>query len=118
MADRPQSYAEHAHNPRPTTLATAFAAIAVAIAMLTPIVRLTPALNWLPDPVEWYFRPSPTRTNFTLFPWAGFVFAGAVVGLLVASMRRAEHPMRQQLGFAAASLLLAAAALIGLCEIT
>jgi uncharacterized membrane protein len=87
----------------------AFAAMAVAIAMLSPIVRLTPALNWLPDPVEWYFRPSPTRTNFTLFPWAGFVFAGAVVGLVVASMRRAEHPIRQQLGFATVSLLLAAA---------
>ena len=84
-----------------------FAAIAVGIAMLTPIVRITPLLNWLPDPVEWYFRPSPTRTNFTLFPWAGFVFVGAVVGMLVESMRRTEHPMRLQLGLAAAGGALA-----------
>ena len=90
--------------------AIVFAGIAVAIAMLTPIVRWTPALNWLPDPVEWYFRPSPTRTNFTLFPWAGFVFAGAVVGIAVQSLRRAEHPVRLQLGFAACSVFLASAA--------
>ena len=89
--------------------AFAFGAIAVAIAMVTPIVRLTPALNWLPDPVEWYFRPSPARTNFTLFPWAGFVLAGAVVGMAVNAIRRAEHPMRLQLGLAAVSFLLAAA---------
>ena len=57
------------------------------IAMLTPIVRVTPLLNWLPDPVEWYFRPSPTRTNFTLFPWAGFVFAGARVGEVIDGAR-------------------------------
>jgi uncharacterized membrane protein len=46
--------------------AVLFGALSIATAMLTPIVRLTPALDWLPDPVEWYFRPSPTRTNFTL----------------------------------------------------
>ena len=91
------------------TRAFVFAAIAVAIAMLTPIVRETQALNWLPDPVEWYFRLSPARTNFTLLPWAGFVFAGAVVGIVVESMRRTEHTMRLQLGLAAASVLLAAA---------
>ena len=91
------------------TRAFAFAAIAAAIAMLTPIVRETQALYWLPYPVEWYFRLSPTRTNFTLFPWGGFVFAGAVVGTVVNSMRSAEHTMRWQLGLAAASVLLAAA---------
>ena len=91
------------------TRAVVFAVLAAAIAMLTPIVRLTPLLNWLPDPLEWYFRPSPTRTNFTLFPWAGFVFAGAVAGTVVESMRRAEHPVRRQLALAAASILLVAA---------
>ena len=34
-----------------------FAAAAVAIPCCTPIVRVTPLLDWLPDPVEWYFRP-------------------------------------------------------------
>jgi uncharacterized membrane protein len=89
--------------------ATLFAAIAVAIAMLTPIVRETPALGWLPDPLEWYFRPSPTHTNFTFFPWAGFVFTGAVVGMVVDRMRRAEHVLRVQLALAAVSALVTVA---------
>jgi uncharacterized membrane protein len=89
--------------------AALFAALGAAIAMLTPIVRTTPVLAWLPDPVEWYFRPSPTRTNFTLFPWAGFVFTGALAGIAVDWLRRSEHPLRGQLGLAAASALVAAA---------
>jgi uncharacterized membrane protein len=89
--------------------AALFAAIAVAIAMLTPIVRVTSLLNWLPAPLEWYFRPSSTHTNFTFFPWAGFVFVGAAVGVLVDRMRGAEHVMRVQLALAAASVLVAIA---------
>jgi len=89
--------------------ALALTAAGAGIAMMTPIVRMTPALNWLPDPVEWYFRPSPTRTNFTLFPWAGFVFAGAVAGMLVARIGRAKRPLRLQVGFAVLSVALAAA---------
>ena len=55
-----------------------FIGIATAISLLAPIVRATGLLDWLPDPIEWYFRPTPGgRSNFTLFPWAGFVFAGA-----------------------------------------
>jgi uncharacterized membrane protein len=54
---------------------------AVGVAMLTPIVRETPLLAPLPDPIEWYFRPDPGRTTFTLFPWAGFVLAGSAIGL-------------------------------------
>src|SRR5262245_31756237 len=58
-----------------------FASAAIAVAMLTPIVRVTPLLAALPDPIEWYLRPDPGRTTFTLFPWAGFLFAGAAIGL-------------------------------------
>ena len=68
---------------RTRTRLAAFAVVAVACAMLTPLVRTTPLLALLPDPVEWYFRPVAGRTNFTLFPWAGFVFAGALVGVLI-----------------------------------
>ena len=85
------------------TRAVLFAACAVAISMLTPIVRATPLLNWLPDPVEWYFRPSPGRTNFTLFPWAGFVFAGAVVGVILSAVRAASSGLRLQVGLGAAA---------------
>jgi uncharacterized membrane protein len=64
-----------------------FAALAVAVSLLTPLIRELPALAILPDPIEWYFRPTPGRTNFTLFPWAGFVFAGASVGVVLARPR-------------------------------
>ena len=56
---------------------------AVALTMLTPIVRATPWLAWVPDPVEWYLRPYPGRTTFTIFPWAGFLFAGAAIGVVM-----------------------------------
>jgi len=87
--------------------AAVFAAAAVAIAMLTPIVRTTPLLNWLPDPVEWYFRPVPGRTNFTLFPWAGFVFAGALIGIFIDRLRTPADAPRRQIGLGVAALLLA-----------
>ena len=61
----------------------ALAAATVGFGMLTPLVRTTPLLAFLPDPIEWYLRPVAGRTNFTVFPWAGFVFAGACVGLLI-----------------------------------
>ena len=57
------------------------AAAAVAAAMLTPIVRATPLLDALPDPLEAYLRPAPGFTAFTLLPWAGFLLAGAAIGL-------------------------------------
>ena len=73
-----------------------FAAIAAAISISTPIVRATPLLAWLPDPVEWYFRPVPGRANFTLFPWSAFVFAGAALGVVVDSLRAPAKTPRLQ----------------------
>jgi uncharacterized membrane protein len=83
-----------------------FAAAAVAICLASPVVRVTPLLAWLPDPVEWYLRPSPGRTNFTLFPWAGFVFAGAAVGEVIDGLRSAGRARRLQLMLAVAGGLL------------
>lgn len=79
-----------------------------AVSLLTPIVRMSPALAWLPDPVEWYFRPTPGRTNFTLFPWAGFVFAGAAIGVVIHGA--SQHRRWLQVGLATAGLLLVWAA--------
>ena len=90
--------------------AVAFSLVAIALAMLTPIVRITPWLNWLPDPVEWYLRPTPGRTNFTLFPWAGFVFAGATVGVVLDACRARPNPWRIQAALAAAALTIAVSA--------
>ena len=62
---------------RPVVL---FAGFTIAAAMLTPIIRATPLLDWVPDTVEAYVRPKPGRTNFTLLPWAAFFSAGCAVG--------------------------------------
>lgn len=56
------------------------AAAAVGVAMVTPVVRGAGWLSSLPDPLEAYLRPPP-NASFSLFPWAGFVFAGAAAGL-------------------------------------
>jgi uncharacterized membrane protein len=71
--------------PRALLLASA----AVALTMLTPIVRATPWLAALPDPIEWYLRPFPGRTAFTIFPWAGFLFAGAALGVVLEDLSAA-----------------------------
>jgi uncharacterized membrane protein len=91
-----------------TRRALLFSVMAVIVSMITPLVRTTPFLDWLPDPIEWYFRPTPGRTNFTLFPWGGFLFAGAAVGEVVSGLygddRRA---LRTQLALAAAAVVIA-----------
>ena len=57
-----------------------FAAVTVAVAMATPLIRSWSALSVLPDSLEAYLRPRPGLTNFTLFPWAAFFTAGCVAG--------------------------------------
>ena len=83
-----------------------FAAAALGISLATPVVRTARWLDWLPDPIEWYFRPFPGRTNFTLFPWAGFVFAGAAAGTAIDRFRLVRRTGRLQLrlGLAGAAL--------------
>ena len=63
----------------------AFSALAIAFSMLTPIVRTSPLVGYLPVWVQWYVRPAGELTVFTLFPWAGFVFAGGAAGALLAT---------------------------------
>jgi uncharacterized membrane protein len=70
---------------------------AIAVALVTPLVRATPLLDFLPDPLEWYLRPPPGRTHFALFPWAGFVLTGAAVGTWLdasKSDREERHVLR------------------------
>jgi uncharacterized membrane protein len=67
----------------PRARVTGCALAAAAFAFLTPAVRASTALDALPDPIEWYFRPWAGRTTFTFFPWAGFVFAGGAIGVLI-----------------------------------
>ena len=68
-------------------------AATIAVAMATPIVRATPLLSPLPDPIEWYLRPIG-RSTFTLFPWAAFLLAGGAVGLWVDVSRASADERR------------------------
>ena len=70
------------------------AAGAVGAAMVTPLVRAAPLLDVVPDPIEWYVRPTPGRTAFTLFPWSGFLLAGSALGVWL-ERARAPHDERR-----------------------
>ena len=69
------------------------ARIAWALALTAAVVVLSAPLrawDWpavLPDPLEFYLRPQPNRTTFTLFPWMAFVPAGLVIGEILALRR-------------------------------
>ena len=86
-----------------------YAAIASAFALVTPIVRASPAIDGWPLWLQWYMRPFNEFTIFTLFPWAGFVFAGGAIGALIAEARneRAERWLHAMLGAAGAALVAA-----------
>ena len=64
-----------------------FAALTALITLATPLVRTVSWLTWLPDPLEAYLRPAGTYAAFPLFPWAGFLFAGVIVGDVVDAVR-------------------------------
>jgi uncharacterized membrane protein len=83
------------------------AGAAVAAAMVTPLVRATPLLAPLPDPVEWYLRPFAGATTFTLLPWAGFLLAGGAVGFWIDSARSSRDEWTMNAGLAATGVLLA-----------
>ena len=76
-----------------------FAIATAAVAMSTPLIREAGVLAALPDAIEAYIRPLPGRTNFALFPWAGFVFAGAIAGELVFAARSEAQERALQAGF-------------------
>jgi uncharacterized membrane protein len=71
----------------PRSAAILCGAAAAAIAMVTPIVRTAWWLGSLPPFVQWYISPSGNHSTFTLFPWSGFVFAGAACGAMLAMTR-------------------------------
>lgn len=54
--------------------------VTVAVLVLSPLLREWAWPAMVPDPIEWYLRPPPMRSTFTLFPWSAFVFAGLALG--------------------------------------
>jgi uncharacterized membrane protein len=81
--------------------------VATSLAMATPVVRQATWVNLLPAWTQWYLRPSGDHTTFTLMPWAGFVFAGAAYGSLLAQADddRAERLLVTGLTFSGAAVL-------------
>lgn len=86
---------------------TWYAVLAIVVSMVTPPVRVAPLVDGLPLWVQWYIRPAGEYTTFTFFPWAGFVFGGGAVGVLIAAARNArdERRLHAILGAAGAALV-------------
>jgi uncharacterized membrane protein len=84
-----------------------FSAAAVITSLAAPGVRALPGLWLLPDPLEAYIRPVAGLSHFVFFPWMGFVFAGAVVGLILEATRDLKAERRANMFFALAGLALA-----------
>jgi hypothetical protein len=83
------------------------AVAAAAIGMLTPIVRSVESGRRASHLAAVVHAPAGDLTIFTLFPWAGFVFAGGAVGALLAATRdeRAERRLHLILGAFGAVLI-------------
>jgi uncharacterized membrane protein len=81
-------------------------ATAIVIALATPLLRGSPILDALPDPLEWYFQPSKGRGTFTMLPWSAFVFAGAVLGTAIDGSTERLRPLWFQAAVAASGAAL------------
>jgi uncharacterized membrane protein len=75
-----------------------FALMTTISTMMTPVIRAWAPLSAMPDPIEAYFRPDGYYAAFTLFPWAGFLFAGALVGEFIVATRSTGGERRLMLG--------------------
>jgi uncharacterized membrane protein len=89
------------------------AAVASAFSLLTPLVRASTLLAPLPDWLEWYLRPPPGRSWFTMFPWAGLLVAGTIVGDLLDRARDGAGERRMLAGLAIGGGTLLAVSLAG-----
>lgn len=94
----------------PRGRAVIFAAAAAAVVLATPLIRQVAWLGVLPDSLEAYLRPLPGMSNFTFFPWAGFLLAGGIVGVILDGARTRVADRRANLAFGAAGVILATVA--------
>lgn len=86
----------------------AFAGLAAILSFLTPAVQLASWVDAMPVWIQWYLRPAGEHTVFTLFPWAGFVFAGAAAGVVLARARDAARERHAQAAIAVCGVCLIA----------
>lgn len=87
-----------------TARVLAYATATALLGFVAPVVREAGWIGALPDPVEWYLRPAPNRTTFTLIPWAGFLMAGALTGELLDAARAPVQERRLQIALLVAAL--------------
>jgi uncharacterized membrane protein len=94
---------------KPRWAAVLCGAGAAAIAMTTPLVRSAAWVEWLPIWLRWHVQPAGGMTTFTLFPWSGFVFAGAATGsvLSLGPDHRTERRIMLSIGTIGAALMAA-----------
>jgi uncharacterized membrane protein len=90
----------------PPLRAVLAAAIALAIACLTPPLWTTWRPRWLPWFIESYVNGvhiynAPQPWLFPIFPWTGFAFAGLAVGIVLMSDWSSKNPSRITALFAA-----------------
>jgi uncharacterized membrane protein len=89
-----------------------FAGATLLIVLLTPIVR-TANLDAWPDGLAGYFVDVEGLSNFVVFPWAGMVFAGGCLGVLIDAARDDASERRLNAWFAGAGAALALASFAG-----
>ena len=85
-----------------------FVVATALVVMLTPILRASPSLALLPDPIELYLRPFGGGATFTLLPWSAFLLAGAAVGLWLDRADTSAAERRVNLALAVLGLVMAA----------
>jgi uncharacterized membrane protein len=85
-------------------------AATVALAMASPLIRTAAWIDALPAPLQWYWRPTPGHTNFTLVPWAAFALAGVGAGAALAAARTERDERRLQAALALVSVAVAGVA--------
>jgi uncharacterized membrane protein len=90
---------------RPLVRVVLLSGTAIAISLVTPPLRAAAWPAALPDALEWYLRPPASRSWFTLFPWAGLLFAGAATGVLVDGAREPGTERRLISGLAISGAL-------------
>jgi uncharacterized membrane protein len=89
-------------------LVLSYGTVAAVAALMTPIIRTAPIVDTLPLWLQGYLKPAGDLTAFSLFPWAGFVFAGAACGVILAATSNLRAERRVQLAFGATGLVLVA----------
>jgi uncharacterized membrane protein len=88
------------------TRAALLALAAAACAMFTPVIRDASMLSEGPDALVSYLRAVPGSGTFTLFPWAGFLLAGAGIGLWLDSVRSPDEERRVMMALVGVGLAL------------